>query len=91
LDVKKSQQFRIGDHVTVTKLPPDLRDGAGLQTCKVFRRALGKTFRVEGIDEQGHLELVVTESRPAPGKYESDTIWIESAFVTLARRGCGKK
>jgi len=70
----------------VTKLPPNLPDGAGIDTPGVFLRALGKMFRVEGFDEYGHLELVVAGGRPTP-----DTIWIEPEFVTLARRSRGKK
>lgn len=78
--------FKIGDRVTVTGVPPDLHDGAGLDTHGVFQRALGKTFRVEGIDDYGHLELVVAESRPSPGRFESDTIWIAPELVSLVRK-----
>jgi hypothetical protein len=90
-DVKKSLQFKIGDRVTVRKLPSALDDPAQIDTPGVFRRALGKTFRVEGIDDHGHLELIVAERRPSPDKYESDTIWIEPQFVALARRSQSKK
>ena len=38
----------------------------------VFRKAVGKTFRVEALGEYGHLELMVAGS---------DTIWIEPEFV----------
>lgn len=89
--MKKTPQFKIGDRVTVTKLPPDLHDRAEIDTPGVFRRALGKTFRIEGFDDRGHLELVVAERRPSPDKYESDTIWIEPEFVALVRRSRAKK
>ena len=90
-DVKKTPQFKIGDRVTVTTLPPILDDRAEMDTPGVFRRALGKTFRVEGFDRYGHLELVVAERKPRPDAYESDTIFIEPEFVTLARRSRAKK
>ena len=89
--MKTKHHFKIGDRVTVTALPPDLDDRAGIGTPEVFRRALGKTFRVEGIDRHGHLELVVAEHRPTPDTYESDTIFIEAEFVTLVRKARAKQ
>ena len=89
--MKKRPQFKIGDRVTVTTLPPNLDDRAEIDTPGVFRRALGKTFRVEGFDCYGHLELVVAERKPTPDTYESDTIFIEPEFVALARRNRAKK
>jgi len=58
-----------------------LNDSAGLGTPRVFEHALGKTFRVDPVDQDGHLELVVAERRPSRNTYESDTIWIEPEFV----------
>jgi hypothetical protein len=69
---KKYGNIGIGDFVTVIKIPPGLKDVAGLQTKRVFRNSLGKTCRVEGIDNYGHLELVISRR---------DTIWIEPEFV----------
>jgi hypothetical protein len=89
--MKKPPHIKIGDRVTVTTLPPNLDDRAGIGTPEVFHRALGKTFRVEGIDRYGHLELVVAERWPTPDTYESDSIFIEPEFVTRARRGRAKK
>jgi hypothetical protein len=63
----------------------------GLDTPGVFRRELGKSFRVEAIDEYGHLELVVAEHSPSPEKYQSETIWIEPEFVILAEERRGRK
>ena len=73
--VKKPRAFKRGDLVTVIRIPPGLKDVEDLQAKRVFRRALGKTYRIEGIGEFGHLELVVTKR---------DTIWIEPEFVVLA-------
>jgi hypothetical protein len=72
--VKKPRAFKRGDLVTVIRIPPGLKDVEDLQTKRVFRNALGKTYRVEGIGEFGHLELVVTKR---------DTIWIEPQFVVF--------
>jgi hypothetical protein len=90
-DVKRKSQIKVGDRVTVMKVSPDSSAGEGMDTPAVFRRAVGRTFRVEGIDEYGHLELVVAERRPTPDKYESDTIWIEPEFVVLAQGQHAKK
>jgi len=77
MTTKKQRPFRIGDSVTVKRIPAGLTDTAGIGTPGVFKRALGKTFRVAGIAEHGHLELEVTRR---------DTIWIEPEFVALAER-----
>ena len=68
----KPREIRKGDMVRVIGIPANLHDRAGIGTPRVFESALGKTFRVEGIGEYGHLELVVSRS---------DTIWIEPEFV----------
>ena len=70
--------FRVGDVVRVAAIPPDLDDSAGIGTPEVFRRAVGRTFRVEGIGEYGHLELIESAH---------DTIWIEPEFVELVGDG----
>ena len=77
MTTKKQRPFKVGDSVTVKRIPADLTDSASIGTPDVFRRALGKTFRVEGFDDYGHLELVVTKH---------DTIWIEPEFVVRAER-----
>ncbi|SRR6266496_2120928 len=88
---KKTSHFKIGDRVTITTLPPNLECREGLDTPGVFRRALGRTFSIVGFGEHGHLELVVAERRLSANRYASDTIWIEPAFVSLARRSSAKK
>ena len=79
--VNPNPNFKVGDFVRVVKIPPALNDTAGIDTPGVFERALGKAFRVEGVSELGHLELVVAERHPSRDTYESDTIWIEPEFV----------
>jgi hypothetical protein len=78
----KPRAIRKGDMVRVIGIPPDLHDSARIGTPQVFRSALGKTFRVEGINERGYLELVVGEGSD-DRNYFSDTIWIEPEFVEL--------
>jgi hypothetical protein len=89
--VKRTSKFKPGDRVTVAKVPTGVPSRKGLDTLTMFRRSLGKIFRVEGIDEHGHLELVVDERSPSPDKYESDTIWIEPECVVLANKPRGGK
>jgi hypothetical protein len=73
----KAKTFKVGDRVRIQKIPSRLSDSAGIDTPGVFSRALGKTFRVAGIAEEGHLELEVTKH---------DTIWIEPEFVARVER-----
>jgi hypothetical protein len=77
----RESQFNVGDLIRVVQIPADLHDAAGIGTLEVFQRALSKTFRVEGFDEHGHLELVVAEREASGERYASDTIWIEPEFV----------
>jgi len=52
----KPHQFRIGDLVKVVQIPPDLDDAAGIGTPELFQRVVGKTLRIDGFGEYGHLE-----------------------------------
>jgi hypothetical protein len=58
----KPRNIEVGDTVRVIAIPPDLHDSAAIGTPEVFAAAVGKTFRVEGIGEYGHLELIVSGS-----------------------------
>lgn len=80
--MKHSSSYKIGDRVKIVNLPPDLDDKPDMDTSGVFQRALGKTFRIEGTNDIGWLELEVTKL---------DTIWIEPEFVTLTKKGRLKK
>jgi hypothetical protein len=71
----KERKFRVGNCVRIVSVPTGLSDAARIGTPEVFERARGKTFRVEGFDRYGHIELQVTKR---------DTIWIEPEFVALA-------
>ena len=74
-----------GDWVTLTVLPPFIEQ-LPPHSQAVFRFCLGKTFRVEEIDEQGLLVLDVSpEVDKRFGGYMND-IRGESEFVALAER-----
>jgi hypothetical protein len=68
--------------VKIVQIPKDLSDAAKIQTPKVFKQALGKTFRVKGFDQYGHIELNVTKK---------DTIWIEPDFLIRMKNKTKKK
>jgi hypothetical protein len=81
----KPREIRRGDIVRVTRIPPDLDDRAGIGTPQVFESAVGKTFRVEGIGEYGHLELVVSQTGTG-SSHTSDTIWIDRSSSRKSER-----
>jgi hypothetical protein len=74
-------KYRVENMVRVVKIPPGLHDSAGIDTPGVFDRALGNVFRIEAMNERGHLELVVAGRNPSQSTYQSDTLWIEPEFV----------
>lgn len=73
-------RLKIGDLVKVVKYrpgkyAPGVQDELG--TEKLFKSMVGKSYRIEGFDKYGHLEL-----RPK----KLDTVWIESDLVELVTR-----
>ena len=50
---------KIGDKVRVTQVPPHLYtdNPVDQEMGEFFERCLGKVFRVEGLDDNGQLEL----------------------------------
>ena len=54
--------FKGRDMVGIMKVPPGLREEAGIGTPDVFASAVGLVFRIDGFDEYGHLELFVQQS-----------------------------
>jgi hypothetical protein len=79
---KVRHKFRVGDWVTIVKIPSDLTDTARIGTPEVFKRAKGKTFCIEGFGRYGHVELVVTKR---------DTIGIEPEFLVRADQPRSKR
>jgi len=72
---KKRSLYKIGDAVTLVKIPPAVKD-TPVETISVFKSAVGKTFRVAEIDEHGHLELWV---KPM------ECIFVEPEFVRFSK------
>jgi hypothetical protein len=75
--VEPTDKFKIDERVTITRIPPVLPKRPDLDSPRVYKQALGKTFRIVGIGPNGLLELNVTAH---------DTIWIEPQFVKPARQ-----
>ena len=81
----KPHQFRIGDLVKVVQIPLELNDAAGIGTSELFQRVVGKTLRIDGLGEYGHLELNVLDDGSQAPDYCHHTIWIEPKFVQAVR------
>jgi len=77
----KPHQFRVGDLVKVVRVPPGLHDAASIGTPQLFQRVVGKTLRIDGFGEFGHLELNVLDDGARAPDYCHHTIWVEPEFV----------
>jgi hypothetical protein len=72
-----------GDFVRIIKIPEDvLQPQSPKDTKQIFKKALGKTFRVEGFGKYGHIELQVGK-KLKPRTF--DVIWIEPYCVSISR------
>jgi hypothetical protein len=71
--------MKIGDRVEVVAVPGSLPSGMGTQA--LFEDCVGHVFPVEGIDENGLLELHVGEVVGEESYMHS--IWIEADHVLL--------
>lgn len=73
-------EFKVGDIVEVTHYTP-MRYALGVKdelgTEALFRRIVGRRYRIMRFDELGHLELHPTRK---------DWIWIQADDVKLAAR-----
>ena len=74
------QRFKVGDIVEVThytpgRYAPRVKDELGTEA--LFRRIVGRRYRIKGFDEYGHIEL-----HPS----RKDWIWIKPDDVRLASR-----
>jgi hypothetical protein len=69
--------MKIGDRVRVVKIPSGLQEGE-LKTRTVFRKCIGRIFKVEGFQH----ELIELNVGRAVGKASyMETIWIEPEFL----------
>jgi len=72
---------KIGDKVRLVQLPEDILAGnAHLETLAVFRKCLGKQFKVGGFNEDGWVELHVGNIT----KSKSEAIWVEPNLLELS-------
>jgi hypothetical protein len=76
--------LRRGDWARLIALPSDLN------TCpahvrRVFRRALGLTFRIDGFGRYGHVELDLTKKVA-----HLEFIWVEPHLLRRTRTRCAK-
>ena len=78
--VQKGRKIEAGDFVRVLGVPPEVAN-MPKETIRVFRRAVGKTFKVEGFGRYGHLELDLSKKVA-----KLETIWIEPELVVISRR-----
>ena len=72
--------IEVGDWVRVVQVPPGVAE-APRETRSVFRRAVGKTFRVEGFNDYGLAELNLSK-KVAKGHI----IWVEPTYLSRSRR-----
>lgn len=76
----RGRTIEIGDWVRLIKIPPALAD-TSRATKVAFRKALGKTFKVEGFNSVGMAELDLTQK---VAKF--NTIWVEPDRLQISRK-----
>ena len=85
--------IQIGNRVRLVRVPPDIEsmpdESDELHTKDVFRRCLGRVFRVRGIGtngpnkDTGHVELWVRNGDDCDDMVVADAIWVEPECVEL--------
>ena len=76
--------MKVGDKVTLIGIPPDLKDDEELQTRALFKKCLGKTFFISGLEAvEGLLyKLVKLDVGAVRGKDACmETIWVEPEYL----------
>ncbi len=68
----EGQLLTVGRRVRLVQVPPSVAETMPLETRRVFRQAVGQTFRISGFNEYGLAELQVSRV---------DTIWVEPAYL----------
>lgn len=77
---RQGRTIEIGDWVRLIRIPPALA-AMPRATKVVFRKALGKTFKVEGFNPVGMAELDLTQK---VAKF--NTIWVEPDCLQISRK-----
>ena len=75
--------FEIGDRIKLIKVPPAVeRNGSTFpETLAIFQSAVGKMFKVRGIDAYGHVEVWVCEDGAEDETGAAHSIWVEPAYL----------
>ena len=79
--MQPDNKYKIGDWVTIVKIPPDIGNETEMNTKRVFEICIGKTYPIQGFDKYGHLELDVSKDVDHVVGGFMNTIWIEAKFV----------
>ncbi len=79
----KGRKLRKGDWVRIMCIP-DWVKRMPQSTKMVFKDSLNKTFKIEGFDKVGYLELEVWKKLKLKS---GDTIWIQPSCVLRSRIG----
>jgi len=74
------REIQVGDWVRLVFIPPDIANMPA-ETRSVFRKALGKTFKIEEFNEYGLAELDLHKKLG-----EFHTIWVEPEYLIRFRR-----
>ncbi len=69
-----------GDWVRLAEIPPDINK-MPKETKEIFKKALGKTFKIEAFDKYGHAELDLTKKVK-----KLHFIWVEPEYLRCFRR-----
>ncbi len=77
---KLGRTIRIGDWVRLAMIPPSITN-MPLETRLVFKKALGKTFRIESFNAYNLAELDLSKK-----VIENNWIWVEPEYLLLFRR-----
>lgn len=78
---KKARQIHKGDWIRIIELPDDM-SSMTKESIKIFKKALGNTFKIESFDKYGHIELAVWRKLKLK---TFDTIWIEPCHISRSR------
>jgi len=68
--------LRLGDEVTVKRIPESLVRGLPDSDTHAINNCLGQSFKIAGFNDQGEAEIEFTD-----GENEFHTIWIETSCL----------
>ncbi|MEO7719199.1 MAG: hypothetical protein ABIY70_23620 [Capsulimonas sp.] len=85
--------YKIGDKIRVVQVPPYLYndDPVTREIADFFELCLGKVFRIEAFDENGQLELWMTDKGNRTKRGDLHSIWIEPEYVEPYPKSHGLK